>query len=256
MSTLQTLVKIQAELKAPKTQTNKFGGYTYRSCEDILEAVKPINAKYGATVLITDEIVSIGTSLEKMADGSISEHTKNYVKATARFITDEGEFSVSAFAREAEDKKGMDDSQITGSTSSYARKYALNGLYDIDDNKDSDDTNDHGKGGNNSPKTDKPKIDINKPVIIQPTPQPKPTPVVAPPVDTDSLPFPELEPNQKKVSKEKLDYMTGVIRTLSTERVMKFNEWLERVYGVKSVLDLTDSQATMVISQLTKPTNK
>lgn len=246
MSTLQTLIKVQLELKAPKSQRNSFGNYNYRSCEDILEAVKPINGAYGATVLLSDEIVNIGT--------------KNYVKATARFITEDGEISVTAYAREAEDKKGMDDSQITGSTSSYARKYALNGLYDIDDTKDSDATNDHGKGGNNSPKTDKPKIDINKPVIVQPVPQhqPKPTPapIVAPPVDTDSLPFPELEPNQKKVSKEKLDYMTGIIRTLSTERVMKFNEWLERVYGVKSVLDLTDSQATMVISQLTKPTNK
>jgi len=250
MSVLQTLIKVQAELKAPKGQVNKFGNYNYRSCEDILEAVKPINEKNGATVLLSDEIVSIGTALEKTADGSMIEHTKNYVKATARFITDEGELSVCAYAREAEDKKGMDDSQITGATSSYARKYALNGLYDIDDTKDSDATNDHGKK-NETLKDDKPKIDINKPVVQQP---PVPKTIIqatqTPPVDTDSLPFGE---GDNRISKAKLDYITGIIRTLSAERVMKFNEWLEKTYKARTVMELTDSQATSVIAQLTKP---
>ena len=119
------LQEIQSKLKAPKGQRNTFGGYNYRSCEDILEALKPILAEYGAAVLLSDEIVQMGT--------------RWYVKATAT-LKAEGEesISVTAFAREAENRKGMDESQITGSASSYARKYALNGLFGIDDTKDAD----------------------------------------------------------------------------------------------------------------------
>jgi len=126
-----TLTKIQSELKAPKNLTNKFGGYSYRSCEGILEAVKPILAKYEATLIISDDIISSGDRV--------------YVKATASFKCKEGEASVTAFARESASKKGMDESQITGSASSYARKYALNGLFLIEDSPDADATNDHGK---------------------------------------------------------------------------------------------------------------
>ncbi len=127
------LQKIQTELKAPKGQTNAFGKYKYRSCEDILEAVKPILAKHGAYLTISDEMVEVGGRV--------------YVKATASLIKDQVVFaSVSGYAREAENKKGMDDAQITGAASSYARKYALNGLFCIDDTKDADATNDHGKG--------------------------------------------------------------------------------------------------------------
>ena len=114
-----TLTKIQSELKAPKNLTNKFGGYSYRSCEGILEAAKPILAKYDATLIISDDIISSGDRV--------------YVKATATFKCKEGEASVTAFARESASKKGMDESQITGSASSYARKYALNGLFLIED---------------------------------------------------------------------------------------------------------------------------
>lgn len=122
---MEVLQKIQTELKAPKGQYNKFGNYKYRSCEDILEAVKPILAKYGAVITLSDDIASI--------DGRF------YVKATARMIADSKVLAeVSAFAREPEDKKGMDASQITGTASSYARKYALNGLLLIDDTKDED----------------------------------------------------------------------------------------------------------------------
>ena len=119
------LQEIQSKLKAPKGQRNTFGGYNYRSCEDILEALKPVLAEYGAAVLLSDEIVQMGT--------------RWYVKATAT-LKAEGEesISVTAFAREAENRKGMDESQITGSASSYARKYALNGLFGIDDTKDAD----------------------------------------------------------------------------------------------------------------------
>jgi len=124
------LVKIQTELKAPKNQTNAFGKYKYRSAEDIVEAAKPILFKYDAALLISDEMVQVGERI--------------YVKATATLILDENNIvSVHGWAREEEVKKGMDAAQITGSASSYARKYALNGLFAIDDTKDSDATNDH-----------------------------------------------------------------------------------------------------------------
>lgn len=120
----EILSAIQSELKAPKNQFNKFGGYNYRNCEDILEALKPILAKHKAINLLSDEIVSIGTRF--------------YIKATATLRVGDEKISVTAFAREEDSKKGMDSSQLTGSTSSYARKYALNGLYAIDDTKDAD----------------------------------------------------------------------------------------------------------------------
>jgi len=117
------LQEIQKRLKAPKNQWNKFGNYSYRSCEDILEAVKPL--LNGSVLTITDDVVCVGDRI--------------YVKATCTFESTEGQkYSVTAFAREAENKKGMDDAQITGSCSSYARKYALNGLFLIDDAKDAD----------------------------------------------------------------------------------------------------------------------
>ena len=131
--TKETLQKIQSELKAPKGQTNKFGGYSYRSAEDILEAVKPLLAKHKATLTISDDIVEVGGRV--------------YVKAMAILTSLESDVNlgVTAFAREALTKKGMDEAQITGSASSYARKYALNGLFCIDDTKDPDATNTHGK---------------------------------------------------------------------------------------------------------------
>lgn len=126
MKIYEKLLTIQAELKAPKSQYNSFGKYKYRNCEDILEALKPILAKVKATLIISDDIVN-------MAD-------RFYVKATARLIdTESGEhLETTAYAREEETKKGMDGSQVTGASSSYARKYALNGLFAIDDTKDSD----------------------------------------------------------------------------------------------------------------------
>lgn len=121
---MSKLLSIQAELKAPKNQRNSFGNYNYRSAEDILEAVKPLLVSNNCDLTLSDEIVEIGGRI--------------YVKATARFSDGAKETVVSAYAREAEIKKGMDDSQITGTASSYARKYALNGLFLIDDTKDAD----------------------------------------------------------------------------------------------------------------------
>jgi len=126
------LVNIQAELKAPKNQVNSFGKYKYRSAEDIIEAVKPILFKHKTALLISDEIVQVSDRV--------------YVKATAMLIDENNEelpVKVYGWAREEEIKKGMDAAQITGSASSYARKYALNGLFAIDDTKDSDATNEH-----------------------------------------------------------------------------------------------------------------
>ena len=125
---MKELITIQSELKAPKTQYNKFGGYKYRKAEDILESVKPLLAKQKCTLIITDDIVMVGSRI--------------YVKATATIKNEKGEYETSTgWAREEETKKGMDGSQITGASSSYARKYALNGLLAIDDNADSDTTN-------------------------------------------------------------------------------------------------------------------
>lgn len=126
---MKELIAIQSELKAPKSQFNKFGGYKYRKAEDILEAVKPLLAKQKCTLTITDDVVLVGNRI--------------YVKATATIKNEKGEFeTTTGWAREEETKKGMDGSQITGASSSYARKYALNGLFAIDDNADSDTTND------------------------------------------------------------------------------------------------------------------
>lgn len=120
-----TLSQIQFELKAPKSQFNKFGHYAYRSNDDILKAAKPLLKKYGDNLSLTDEPVLVGDW--------------HYIKATAKFIDKDGkETTVTGYARESVSKKGMDDSQITGTASSYARKYALNGLFLIDDTKDAD----------------------------------------------------------------------------------------------------------------------
>lgn len=131
MSIYTKLMNVQNELKVPKNNTNTFGNYKFRNAEDILEALKPLLKKHNATVIITDDVVTTGN--------------RYYIKATVKFIdTETGEtIETSALAREEENKKGMDSSQITGSTSSYARKYALNGLFAIDDTKDSDTTNKH-----------------------------------------------------------------------------------------------------------------
>ena len=131
-----TLLTIQSVLKAPKNQHNNFGKYDYRSAEDILNALKPILKAYNSTLTLSDEPVFIGDW--------------HYIKATATLKTLDGEYSVTAYARESEAKKGMDSSQITGTASSYARKYALNGMFLIDDTKDAD-TNDYHQQTSNAP---------------------------------------------------------------------------------------------------------
>lgn len=122
---MKELVKIQNELKAPKDKKNSFGNYNYRSCESILESVKPLLLETNCFLTLTDDVVEVGGRI--------------YVKAIATITNKDGlQVSTTALARESETKKGMDDSQITGTASSYARKYALNGLFAIDDAKDAD----------------------------------------------------------------------------------------------------------------------
>lgn len=137
MNIYEKLLKIQSELKCNKGQYNSFGGYKYRSCEDILEAVKPLCVKYGVVLTLDDTLENIGE--------------RYYIKAIAKIVDVEQPYEEwgedckslncitnTAYAREEENKKGMDGSQITGTASSYARKYALNGLFNIDDTKDAD----------------------------------------------------------------------------------------------------------------------
>ena len=126
---MKELTNIQQGLNAPKDQYNNFGKYAYRSCEGILSALKPLLSKNKCSLVIQDEMVEVGGRV--------------YVKSTATITCGEAKESATAYAREPETKKGMDDAQVTGATSSYARKYALNGLFCIDDNKDPDATNRH-----------------------------------------------------------------------------------------------------------------
>ena len=179
----EKLMNIQHELKAPKNLRNNFGGYNYRNAESILEALKPLLVKYGATVTITDTIEEIGGRI--------------YVKATATIYDVNNAIvptiSIDAYAREAETKKGMDDAQVTGATSSYARKYALNGLFLLDDTQDVD-TEAYQKaerGPQSAPQassnktTPKPKAKPqSKPqAAAQPAQAPQPTPQPDPEVD-------------------------------------------------------------------------
>ena len=146
------LTEIQHRLKAPKSQYNSFGKYKYRNCEDILEALKPICNKFNSAIVLSDELVTIGDRYYVKATATLycfNENKEKFSAFSAEFET----ISSEAYAREELDKKGMDGSQVTGASSSYARKYALNGLFGIDDTKDSDSTNEGGKTENKVAKT-------------------------------------------------------------------------------------------------------
>jgi hypothetical protein len=202
MTVNETLVKIQKELKAPKSQKNNFGNYNYRSCEDILEAVKPYLGEFA--LLLTDEMVEVGGRI--------------YVKAVAELTDGKEAVSVQAFARESETKKGMDESQITGAASSYARKYALNGLFCIDDTKDAD-------------TQDNSKVEAKKPVKAVTVAQSPTTGI--------------------KLASEK---QVKMISYLLDEKGQK-DEDLKAKYHVQSKKDLTSTQASMIIENLLKLPN-
>lgn len=141
-SIYDSLIKVQVELKAPKSQYNSFGRYNYRNVEDILEAVKPLLQDHGLTLIVSDELVNIGD--------------RYYVRATAAVSGFGATVAANGFAREEETKKGMDGAQITGAASSYARKYALNGLFAIDDTKDADSDEHTAQSQQNAPSKPKP----------------------------------------------------------------------------------------------------
>lgn len=147
-SLIEKVVMVQAELKAPKGQFNKFGNYKYRSCEDIVESVKPILNKYGIMLNISDELVVIGD--------------RYYVKASATLTDGTDCITSNAYAREPQDLKGMSESQITGTASSYARKYALNGLLAIDDTKDPDTDEFAKQTGKDEVRSEEPKAQEQK----------------------------------------------------------------------------------------------
>ena len=200
MTLLEKILTTQQKLRAPKNQRNEFGKYNYRSCEDILEAVKPILSEVSAIILLSD-------SLEQKGD-------RYYVEATASFVDVEtgDKISVTASAREEETKKGMACSQITGASSSYARKYALNGLLAIDDTKDSDTTNTHGK---DTPATG--HVPNTPPEAHQPR---------------------GITPKQREVLAKYHDSPT-------VSKALKY-------YNVESVEALTSAQATAIIKRLTE----
>ena len=202
MTIYEKLSNIQSELKAPKSQYNSFGKYSYRSCEDILEAVKPICKNNKAVCTINDEIVLVGD--------------RYYVKATAWLIdTESGErINNIAYAREEDEKKGMDGSQVTGASSSYARKYALNGLFAIDDTKDSDATN---KG------EDKPKTSAKQEKSEQPKQAQKPKPEQA---QKPAATFQKLTKTEI-VTKYGVKNVEATIAWFEERFGIPFNEWDE-----------------------------
>jgi hypothetical protein len=163
MNIHEKLLAIQQELKAPKGQYNSFGKYNYRSCEDILEAVKPICAKYKALLTISDDLVFMGDRYYIKATAALldTEAQEDIIDITTRKATVVAKkIENTAFAREEETKKGMDGSQITGTASSYARKYALNGLFCIDDTKDADTDEFKKQEEKPEPKVDKKIMDL------------------------------------------------------------------------------------------------
>ena len=218
MGVYEKLIKVQSDLKAPKSKYNSFGKYNYRSLEDILEGAKPLLKKHGATLVIAD-------SMEQVGD-------RYYLKATATFIdTDNGEsVSNSALARESADKKGMDDSQITGTASSYARKYALNGLFLIDDTKDADTDEAHiekearSKGKKTEQKTDE---QLNQEMISN--------------VSPDLIPDPNRTPDYRAKKLREEIARTGVseAKLLANTKVEKWE-------------DVTDAQFVVLMGYLAK----
>jgi hypothetical protein len=160
---MDILSKIQEELKAPKNQRNNFGKYNYRSCEDILEGLKAPLKKYECSVILTDDIVMVGNRIYVKSTATLNGIMKDLAGESMQVIAE-----ATAFAREPESQKGMNEAQITGSASSYARKYALNGLFAIDDSKDAD-TNEHQENANNRPKqnvNDKPVTKVDPKSVV------------------------------------------------------------------------------------------
>lgn len=229
MSVYEKLMQVQSELKAPKNQYNSFGKYNYRSCEDILEGVKPLLKKVKATLTISDEITQVADRI--------------YVKATATFTDVENGETItnSAFAREASDKKGMDESQVTGATSSYARKYCLNGLLCIDDTKDSDTDEIKNERNARAEKEEKSKAKIRKD-----TPEEaKANEEMKANVDQRLIPDPKRSPEQREINVK-----AEIERTGQDEAKLLANA------GVKAWSELTDARYVSLMEWLIKRPDK
>lgn len=221
MNIYEKLQIIQTELKAPKNQYNSFGKYKYRSCEDIQEGVKPLLEKTKTALTISDEIIVVGV--------------RYYIKATATLFDSESEEKVAniAYAREEESKKGMDGSQVTGASSSYARKYALNGLFCIDDTKDSDSTN----AGDNGTKKANTKLS-NKPVQTKH------------PAET------EIAAEQQKIASQKIEQAKiNTIKAQLKRTGVSEKAILDR-YKVGEIEDITEEMFVKVMSALEKTKTK
>jgi hypothetical protein len=220
MNIYEKLQTIQTELKAPKNQYNAFGKYKYRSCEDIQEGVKPLLSKTKTSLVVGDEIVVVGE--------------RYYIKATAKLFDCESEERISniAYAREEESKKGMDGSQVTGASSSYARKYALNGLFCIDDTKDSDSTNATENGYKKAPPQAKAPVQSK-----EPTEQ-------------------EMNENQAKISKQKIGQ--AKINTIKSEleRTGVSEKAILTRYKMAKLEDITEELFTKVMSALKNSKSK
>lgn len=208
LTLIQKLNVIQTKLKAPKNQWNDFGKYNYRNCEDILESVKPLLNETRTSLTLSDEMISVGN--------------RNYVKATATLYDNESDtvIEVTANAREEETKKGMDGSQITGSASSYARKYALNGLFAIDDTKDADSQN------NEQRAQEPPKKPVQK--------------------AKQDVPFPEVP--QETKSDKLLKALNG-----DKDRYMKAQQWVDERFGEHvNIDDIGDDDFAYLLSKVKK----
>lgn len=231
MSVYEKLMQVQSELKAPKNQYNSFGKYNYRSCEDILEGVKPLLKKVKATLTISDEIVQVADRI--------------YVKAIATFtdIEDGSTITNSAYAREATDKKGMDESQVTGATSSYARKYCLNGLLCIDDTKDADtDENKNEK----TARAEKAKKEEKTTKVKQDSPEEaKLNDEMRANVDPDLLPDPNRKPEDRAKRIKKEIERTGLDETKLLDNA-KVDEWVK----------ITDAKYVSLLEWLMKKPDK
>lgn len=223
---LKKLLTIQQTLSAPKNQYNKFGGYKYRSCEDILEGLKPCMESTKTAIIITDDIVEIGGRFYVKATATLLDCESNSINAA---------ISNTAYAREEESKKGMDSSQITGSASSYARKYALNGLFCIDDTKDVDTMNNTDKKESGKPKQGKEVVKTSN------TKQNK----ASNPEQT------KIEPTPEYIDKVKQDSL----KMLMNKKGVEMKSVLER-YGIPDLSHMTLMQYKNAMSGLERTKEK
>lgn len=211
MNIYEKLMNIQSQLKAPRNQYNEFGNYNYRSCEDILEGVKPLLVANKATLILNDELIQIGE--------------RYYIKAVAKLVDiEKGEsIEAAALARESESKKGMDSAQITGSTSSYARKYALNGLFCIDDTKDSD-----------------------------------ALPDIIPKKDKENGKKTETANKNQTATDNQIKAIFAIAKNIGAKNETEVKAWISKVLKreVSSMKDLTKTEASNIIAELSKINDK